>query len=124
MPILTALSVKNYKAQKKRREIRDSQSAGLYLVIQAQPSGSKSWALRFRRPNGKPAKLVLGSVDFSDETRDEAQTGAPMTLGQTRQMAASIARHIDGEIITYLQRRERRRRRVVRLEDQWTPSRR
>ena len=35
--------------------------AGLYLVV--QPSGAKSWAMRFRRPNSDRAKLVLGPFD-------------------------------------------------------------
>lgn len=41
----------------KRREIPDPALAGLYLVI--QPSGVKSWALRYRYA-GKPKKLTLG----------------------------------------------------------------
>ena len=60
MPILTAASVKKYHASAKRREIPDARASGLYLLIQAKPSGAKSWALRFRRPDGRPAKLTLG----------------------------------------------------------------
>jgi integrase len=44
----------------------------LYLVI--QPSGFKSWVLRFRRPNRKIAKIVLGPV-------------TSMTLAEARQRA-------------------------------------
>jgi hypothetical protein len=36
----------------------------LYLII--QPTGFKSWALRFRRPSGKTAKLTLGPADATD----------------------------------------------------------
>ena len=41
----------------KRLEIPDPALSGLYLVV--QPSGAKSWALRYRQ-RGKPKKLTLG----------------------------------------------------------------
>ncbi len=41
----------------KRHEVPDPALSGLYLVV--QPSGAKSWALRYRF-NGKPRKLTLG----------------------------------------------------------------
>jgi len=53
---LTDISVKNAKAGETRREIPDGGCKGLYLVI--QPSGKKSWAVRYRH-NGKPRKLTL-----------------------------------------------------------------
>ncbi|MCA3439243.1 MAG: integrase arm-type DNA-binding domain-containing protein [Rhodobacter sp.] len=56
-----ALTPKSIEAAKpdpdKRREVPDPALSGLYLVI--QPSGVKSWALRYRH-GGKPAKLTLG----------------------------------------------------------------
>jgi integrase len=52
---LTALSVENAKPGTSRREISDNGS-GLFLVV--QPSGHKSWAVRFR-VNGIPKKLTL-----------------------------------------------------------------
>lgn len=56
-----ALTTKTVEAAKpdpaKRYEIPDPALSGLYLVV--QPSGSKSWALRYRF-HGKPAKLTLG----------------------------------------------------------------
>ena len=56
-----ALTTKAVEAVKpdpgKRREIPDGIVSGLYLVV--QPSGGKSWALRYRY-GGKPAKLTLG----------------------------------------------------------------
>lgn len=55
---LTAKTVENLKPNPSRRiEIPDPALAGLYLVV--QPSGVKSWALRYRF-GGKPAKLTLG----------------------------------------------------------------
>ena len=60
---LTDAAVRKYRGGRRRREIRDGGAQGLYLVV--QPSGAKSWALRYRRPDGKAAKLTLGAVDFS-----------------------------------------------------------
>lgn len=58
MPKLTVEAVKNGKPGAARREIADTVCPGLYLVV--QPSGAKSWAVRYRF-EGKPAKLTLGS---------------------------------------------------------------
>jgi hypothetical protein len=60
---LTAAGIARYKPSKQRREIRDGAATGLYLIL--QESGQRSFALRFRKPNGKPAKLTLGPVDVS-----------------------------------------------------------
>lgn len=55
---LTTKSVEALKADPGRRlEIPDPGLSGLYAVV--QPSGSKSWALRYRFA-GKPKKLTLG----------------------------------------------------------------
>lgn len=55
---LTTKSVENIKPDPaKRVEIPDPALSGLYLVV--QPSGAKSWALRYRYA-GKPKKLTLG----------------------------------------------------------------
>ena len=59
---LTAAAVAKLKPAAVRREIADGGCPGLYLVI--QPSGKKSWAMRFRRPSGKQGKLTLGGVDL------------------------------------------------------------
>lgn len=92
MSKLTELSIRQYRPSAKRREIRDNQAPSLYLVIQPKPSGAMSWALRFRRPSGQPAKLTLGHVDLADEPTDAPVVGGPLTLGQARELAANIAR--------------------------------
>jgi integrase len=93
MPVLTPISVQNYKPATRRREIPDSKAQGLYLVIQPKPSGRKSWAVRLRRPDGRTAKLTLGRVDLPDiETSDDPVQGAALTLGQARELAAQIDR--------------------------------
>src|SRR5271154_3217056 len=56
---LTAAGIQRYKPSKQRREIRDGAATGLYLVL--QESGQRSFALRFRKLNGKPAKLTLAA---------------------------------------------------------------
>jgi integrase len=88
---LTAAAVKNYRPGEGRREIPDAGSPGLYLVIQA--SGHRSWAMRFRRPNGKPAKLTLGPVDLSGkEAESEPVLDSPLTLAAARRLAADVHR--------------------------------
>ena len=94
MPVLTAAAVAKYAAHpSRRREIPDSKGPCLYLVVQPKPSGAKSWALRFRRLDGRPAKLTLGRVDLSDgETADEPTLGGALTLRQARELANQIDR--------------------------------
>ena len=55
--MLTDLGIKNQPLPDKRKEVPDGKIAGLYLVL--QPSGAKSWALRYRVA-GAPKKLTLG----------------------------------------------------------------
>ena len=54
---LTSLAVEKLKPQARRAEVPDGLVTGLYLLV--QPSGTKSWALRYRH-NGKPRKLTIG----------------------------------------------------------------
>jgi integrase len=61
---LTARSVENLKPNStKRLELPDAVLPGLYLVI--QPSGAKSWAVRYRY-GGKTRKLTLGPYPALD----------------------------------------------------------
>jgi integrase len=53
---LTAKTIENLRPGPRRREISDGAS-GLFLVM--QPSGAKSWAVRYRY-DGRPTKLTLG----------------------------------------------------------------
>lgn len=97
MPVLTPISVQNYKPDAtRRREIPDSKAQGLYLVIQPKPSGRKSWAVRLRRVvNGKikTAKITLGRVDDPEvEPTDDPVQGAALTLLQARALANEIDR--------------------------------
>ncbi len=55
--MLTDLQIEKLTAPPKRREIPDGKIGGLYLVV--QPSGAKSWALRYR-VGGAPKKFTIG----------------------------------------------------------------
>jgi integrase len=89
--VLTAAAVEKIKPTHQRRWLRDGGAQSLFLVI--QPSGHKSWAMRFRRPDGKPGKIVLGSVDLSGkELKGNPQVGQSLSLVAARQLAASIHR--------------------------------
>lgn len=89
---LTAKAAENLKPKSSRFERPDS-VPGLYLVV--QPSGAKSWVVRFRSPiefgadgQRKPKKLTLGP--FSTEAGNTAPIiGHPLTLTQARTLAAS-----------------------------------
>jgi len=89
MPVLTAISVAGFKPYTTRREIPDTRAPGLYLVVQL--TGSKSWIVRLRRPNGKSAKLTLGHVNLVDkETTGQPVPGGTLTLRQARTLAVQI----------------------------------
>src|SRR5271166_1255514 len=56
--MLTDLGIKKLPVPERRREIPDGKVGGLYLIH--QPSGEKSWAVRYRFGR-LPKKLTLGS---------------------------------------------------------------
>jgi hypothetical protein len=92
---LTAAAVRLAKASRDRREIPDGGCPGLNLLI--QPSGAKSWALRFRRPDGRSAKLTLGSV-FDHDRQAEPNTaptiGGHLTLAAARRLVGELRHEI------------------------------
>jgi integrase len=55
---LTSLGVESVRAGSQRKEVSDGAS-GLWLVV--QPSGHRSFALRYRDGSGRPCKLTLGA---------------------------------------------------------------
>lgn len=74
---LTAKSVESAKAGSSRKEIPDGALQGLYLIV--QPSGVKSWAVRYRHAT-KPRKMTLGgypALTLAD-ARKEAQKALRM----------------------------------------------
>ena len=80
--MLTDLSIKKLALPDKRKEVPDGRITGLYLVV--QPSGAKSWALRYRA-NGTPRKLTLGaypSVDLANARRRAQQALGEIAAGK------------------------------------------
>src|SRR5258708_38351432 len=72
-------AVQKLKPSAQPRMIRDAGARSLYLVI--TPSGHRSWLMRFRRPGGKPGKIVLGPVALSGrELSGDPVIGMPLTL--------------------------------------------
>ena len=85
MAKLTAIAVENIKPGPRRREIPDSGCQGLYLVV--QPSGRKSWAVRYRF-QGTPRKLTLdGALTLA--TARKAATDALHVLERGHDPAAA-----------------------------------
>jgi integrase len=90
---LTAAAVRQLKPGAERREVRDRGCPGLYLVI--QPSGHRSWVMRFRRPGSTTAtaKLTLGTADLKNaEAPGEPAIGGHLTLAGARRLAAEVHR--------------------------------
>jgi integrase len=85
---LTDFAIKAIKPDPtKRQEI--PAGLGLYLIV--QPSGSKGWALRYRRPHdGRPQKATLGSL-FEGDVKDAPKPvlGGLLTLAGARALAAA-----------------------------------
>jgi integrase len=72
---LTVIAADNLKPGPARREVPDGKIQGLYLII--QPSGTKSWAFRYRHA-GRPRKHTIGpypAISVS-RARDLAQQAA------------------------------------------------
>ena len=80
--VLTAHSVARFKPAGKRLEIPDAVLPGLYLVI--QPSGAKSFAVRYRH-RGRSRKLTIGRFPVFDlaAAREKAR-GALQAVAEGR----------------------------------------
>jgi integrase len=110
MPKLTATAVEKLTARKARREISDGACPGLYLVV--QPSGAKSFALRFRNQYGRHVKLTLGRLDISGvESLTAPMIGMPLTLVAARRLAMDVHRQraLGNDVVA-----ERRREKLER----------
>jgi integrase len=99
----------------KRRVIRDALSQSLFLVI--QPSGHKSWMMRFRYGDGD-AKIFLGPLDVSGRRHDgEIEIGMPLSLPQARQLASRVnADRAAGRDVVADHRARKHRQKVAIIE--------
>jgi integrase len=119
--MLTVAAIQKLKPGTVRREIRDTGGQGHYLTI--EPTGAKSFAMRFRRPNGCSGRLVLGPVDFSTREPEGQPTleiiGTPLTLAMSRALVAEVHRQraFGRDVITDLKAAKRRRRSAARTAD-------
>ena len=87
---LTAPSIDRIRPGAKVKELSDGGTA-LRLVIQT--SGHKSFAMRFRRPDGKHGKLTLGPFNSTGQAAPgQPVIGGPLTLHEARLLAAEILR--------------------------------
>jgi integrase len=103
---LTAISVNRIRAGAERREIPDGGCAGLYLVI--QPSGKKSWALRYRS-RGRPVKFTLGSLlGPGDESATAPEVSCPLSLHAARELATRTLREVQAGHDPAVAKRKRR----------------
>jgi integrase len=89
----TDLAISKLKPDPKRPgqrlELPDGGAPGLYVCV--QPSGAKSFAMRFRRPDGRNARLVLGSFDPTKRAPHvKPEIGASLTLVEARLLAGRI----------------------------------
>jgi integrase len=93
---LTVTAIEKLKPGPARREIPDGKISGLFLVL--QPSGAKSWAVRYRF-RGKPRKFTIGAypgIDLATARRraQEAlgQVAADLDPAELKQAAKASAR--------------------------------
>ena len=87
---LTAAAVRKFAPGAKRRRLPTG-TQSLFLII--EPSGHKSWQMRFRTAGGRIGKMTLGEVDLSGrELKAEPVIGQPLTLAAARQLAARVHR--------------------------------
>ncbi|UPJ58682.1 site-specific integrase [Bradyrhizobium sp. 192] len=90
---LTDVTIRNLQPGDTRREVPDPGAPGLYVVI--QPSGVKSFAVRYTLKGGKSSKLTLGRwVPPGDRIEGKAsaepKVGDAMSLGYARKLAADV----------------------------------
>src|SRR5262245_34365535 len=95
---LTALNVETWKPSAARQEILDRD--GLYFIV--QPSGVKSWALRYRRKNGgKAVKLTIGkypAIKLKDARSKANELRAEIERGGDPHGAKVVARRRLAEV--------------------------
>jgi hypothetical protein len=73
--LYTDLAIKKLKPHPtKRLELPDAGAAGLYVTVQPG-SGAKSFVLRFRRPDGRNARMVLGGFDPTPRSAPARRVG-------------------------------------------------
>jgi integrase len=116
---LTIAAIEKLKPAAERREIPDGLVHGLYFII--QPTGAKSWAVRYRFA-GKPVKLTIGPYPAFDlaAARKEASLALQMVhRGQDpararleRRIAAAAQDDFASVARLFIERQQRPKRRT------------
>jgi integrase len=110
---LTVRSVETIRPSAERREIPDGIMPGLYLIV--QPSGAKSWAVRYRH-QGQPRKHTIGSFPTVDLKTARLLGGKALRAAaegrdpgrEKMQSRAAKADSIDRVVEDFLERHVRR----------------
>ncbi len=120
--MLTARSVENAKPDRSRRlELPDGALPGFYLVV--QPSGAKSWAVRYR-VGGRPKKFTLGPYprlslgDARERARaalrvaSEGRDPGRLKLSTQREIEAAIKLRFGSVVAEFIERYAKPRNRT------------
>ena len=75
-----------------RDGVREISEAASSLRLLVWPSGRKSFAMRFRRPDGKAAKLTLGTFAPGAEIAGAPVVGQLLSLAAARELLAVVQR--------------------------------
>jgi integrase len=133
--MLTEIQISKLPNPDKRRELADGKVTGLYFV--AQPSGARSWAVRYRAA-GKPAKLTLGPypaiglADARRRAREELGKVAggddPAAAKRTAREAAKAAATAESDRVStaaaeFVKRSVTKRTSNKRISDSWAAER-
>ena len=104
---LTAIAVANARAGNQRREIPDGGCRSLYLVI--QPSGVKSWAVRFRY-RGAARNLTIGAflAGNGQEPSAPPEIDTPLSLAAARVLATEALRKAKSGVDPTAEKRKQR----------------
>jgi integrase len=115
--VLTQAGVEKIRPSAKQQDIADGGSRALFLRV--QPSGHKSWIMRFRRRGADGAdRITLGPLDISHRRYDrEPQIDEPLSVAAARIVAARVnADRASGIDVVQRYRAEKHRRRVNIVE--------
>jgi integrase len=115
MARLTIKSIEAAAATETRREIPDQLLPGLYFIV--QPSGAKSWAVRYRL-NGKSHKHTIGRYPLFDlKAAREAGTKALRAVAEGHEPEARRTDTVDAAAAQFIERHAKRRYRPRPLQE-------
>jgi integrase len=120
--LLTQPGVDKLKPGATLRWIKDAGAQSLYLTIAPRQAGDKrnpkSWMLRARGPNRRPAKIVLGPYDRAGVELDGIpEIGQPLGVAAARALAADLLRRLKRGEDIFAEHRARRARQRTEVAD-------